>query len=191
MLRNLSDLEKLKSILDWMILNWHQHKTGVISALLILYILFLQRQHEVSIGYHHETIGFLEQQVQDYEGCRTGSPFGDKPIRATFTDNRIAYVNFFHSALPVSSAPISDPGWQDNLSIKVEEMRSSVTASVLTELESVSLEYARTHRTEIEARIFMRIEPSFADREFQLRQFSLLEFCEPFTIKKPSDEDGT
>lgn len=66
-------------------------------------------------------------------------------------------------------------------------MFSTVMASVLVELESVTLEYARTHRTEIESRVISRIEPLFEDHDYQLRQFNFLEFCEPFTVKTASE----
>ena len=159
----------------------------IIIVALVAYIFYLHSKQNASEIYHHELIDSLEEKVENYEGCRTVSPYGDRPVRATFTDNRVAYVNFFHSSIPTIDAPLSDSYWQASLPLRTEEMFSSVMSSVLIELESVTLEHARTHRNEVESRIISRLQPLFVDHQYQLRQFNLLEFCEPFTVNTASE----
>ncbi len=129
----------------------------------------------------HEVIASLELRVENYEGCRTESPDGDSPLRVTFSDNRVAYVNFFHVALPANWPPEPTPEWEQwerTAPVFAEYIGNSLRSAILSEFELVTLEYARTHRDQMMQDIIKRLEPIFGSLGFKLHQFDLLEFCE-------------
>lgn len=135
------------------------------------------RMYITSARNNSELISALEARLEEYEGCRTGSPYGDRPLRVTFSDNRVAYVNFFHFMMPTPDLP--GPEAMETLGPAVfEALASDLISIILTELESVTVEYARNNREKLENIIHEMVSPTFDQFAFSLIQFNLLEFCE-------------
>lgn len=137
----------------------------------------MYRVYVTSATNNSELISVLEARLEEYEGCRTGSPYGDRPLRVTFSGNRVAYVNFFHFTMPTPDLP--GPESMETLGPAVfEALRSDLISTILTELESVTVEYARDNREELENIIHDKVSPTFEQFAFSLIRFNLLEFCE-------------
>lgn len=144
----------------------------------------------------------LRAQVESYEGCRTGSPFGDPPIRVTFADGIVAYINFFQQIRPMdpeacTTGYVYFPGdgivWepvesQEPLSaVNCEtfrlasgpagELHAMTLAMVIGEMESLTFEEARANREEVSARVRDQVSSRFEEFGVQLEVLHFLEFC--------------
>ena len=172
-------LLKIIPIFEWVRVNGSKYWPHIVMVLVGWYYFALNAEYKELISYSSETISALELQVEDYEGCRTESPDGDPPLRITFTDNRVVFANFFQVVLPLSPPvlPLS-PEQRGNRLLIYEQFSNATKAAVYLELESVTFDYARTHREEIEQAVVRRVEPIFASLEVKMEQFNLLGFCE-------------
>ena len=122
--------------------------------------------------------------LEDYEGCRTESPYGDPPLKITFSDGRVAYVNFHSRSIPKN---VDD--YKKLPEIAQENMHSAflntLKSIVYAHLESVELKYARQNRMKIATCIFECTNIMTPVLGTRLLQFDFLEFCEPITRRKP------
>ena len=201
---------------QWLRVNWLSIVLfGVICLLSFVVVLLFVAENEVCRELQLEVLA-LERQVVTYEGCRTGSPFGDAPIRVTFTDGVVAYVNYLHQPVPLdpkvcSSAHLYLPGdgivWEpvtseervpreDCKSFRLpnqqaHELSVMVQASVIAELESLTFAEARKDRRGIAKRVRERVSPRFTQYGVQLGVFYLLEFCAASRVDNelPTDPD--
>ena len=166
-------LLKIIPLIEWVKVNGSRYWLHIVLVLLSWYTFSLNTEYKELISSSSEVISELELKVEDYEGCRTASPYGDPPLRVTFTDERVAFVNFSHLAVPPYS-----PQWQEIRLSTYEQFSNSLKAAVYLELESVAFGYARTHREQIAQNILKRIEPTLKSLGLEMFQFDLLEFCE-------------
>ena len=160
--------------IEWLKVYGSKYLLHICLVILAVYAWDIRKES----NYRGEVISSLQLSVEDYEGCRTESPDGDPPLRVTFTDDSVAFVNFFHLAVPPYS-----PQWQQTWMSTYEQFSSSLKAAVYSQLELVTLEYARTHRDELVQRIVTRIEPVLTILDLEMSQFDLLEFCE---VREPA-----
>ncbi len=164
-------------IIEWLRTQGPKYWLHIVLVIIALFAVHLWRENERL----REVVSSLELRVEDYEGCRTESPEGDPPLRVTFSDDRVAFVNFFHVTVPTNQAAYSTTqrhAWFH----RYEGFLNSLKSSVYTELESVELSYARKHREQMVDRIVKRLEPTASVLEFELVQIELLGFCEPFSV---------
>ena len=166
-------LLKIIKIFEWVTANGSKYLLHIALGLLGWYAFALTTEYNVLMSSSSEAISELELKVEDYEGCRTTSPYGDPPLRVTFTDERVAFVNFAHLAVPPDS-----PQWEEIRLSTYEQFSNSLKAAVYLELESVAFGYARTHREQIAQDIVKRVEPTLKSLGLEMLQFDLLEFCE-------------
>lgn len=158
----------------------------------------------------------LKRQVATYEGCRTGSPQGDPPIRVTFADDVVAYVNFFQQMKPLdpqacTTGTVYFPGdgivWEPVESREplapedckmfrlpggpAEELAARSLAAVINELELLTFRAARKDRQGISERVRHVVAPQFAEHGVKLDALHLLEFCVATDVggKLPTDPD--
>ena len=158
----------------------------------------------------------LNRQVASYEGCRTGSPFGDPPIRVTFSDGIVAYINFYQQISPVdpqacNTGYVYFPGdgivWEpveseeplpaENCRVfrlpsgPAGELTAMTLAMVISELELLTFEEARRDRESVSTRIRERVFPRFSEFGVELEVLHLLEFCAATDVggDLPTDPD--
>ena len=161
------------ALFKWVKVNGSKYWTHIALVLLGWQFFTLSTEYKELIFYSSDAISELELKVEDYEGCRTTSPYGDPPLRVTFTDERVAFVNFAHIAVPPYS-----PQWKEIQLSTYEPFSNSLKAAVYLEMESVAFGYARTHREQIAQDILKRVEPTLKSLGLEMFQFDLLEFCE-------------
>ena len=95
-------LLKIIPIFEWVKVNGSKYWPHIVMVLVGWHYFALNAEYKELISYSSKAISALELQVEDYEGCRTESPDGDPPLRVTFTDERVAFANFFQVVLPLS-----------------------------------------------------------------------------------------
>ena len=169
-------LKKLTKDTEWFI------KGGPVRILIALNIVFVL----AGLYLWNENRGLTRQverlciQLEDYEGCRTESPYGDPPLKVAFSDGRVAYVNFFSLSVPNNIDEFKK--MPENAQLNMESgFRNALKSFVYAQLESVDLEYARKNRVRIALRIFENMKSMESVLEAKLIQFDFLEFCEPIT----------
>lgn len=149
----------------------------ILFALIILYFWQENRRLEMK----SEKFRIL---LEDYEGCRTESPYGDPPLKVTFSDKRVAYVNYFSMSVPIDVEKFNNLPEDAQHNMR-SGFRNTLKSFVYAHLESVDLEYARKNRIGIAIRILEHMKSMETVLGATLIQFDFLEFCEPITRMKP------
>ena len=163
--------------------RWHL----LIALVLGAYIYYQNNEYQKLDLHHREVENELETMTlvaKNYEGCQTISPYGDPPLRITFSDQRVAYVNFFHVAVPTGKLKIDDPQWRYLEAVIREQLSNDLKAEVYTELEGITLENARRNRLPLGKKIFQKVQSTASALDYVLVQFEFLEFCEPSTVSQ-------
>jgi hypothetical protein len=122
-----------------------------------------------------------EQQLADYRGCRTQSPYGDPPLQVNFTDGGMAYVNFFIQVLPEQWMQDGIKNDSKAFFNAYESTLNTTKSLVYSILENSTLAEARVNREEFSNKVLSEANSKLKESNtgFTLVQFEFLEFCRP------------
>lgn len=122
-----------------------------------------------------------EQQLADYRGCRTESPYGDPPLQVNFTDGGIAYVNFFMQVQPEQWRQESINNDSKAFFNAYESTLNTMKSLVYSALENRTLAEVRANREGLSNKVLSdaNIKLKKSNTGFILVQFEFLEFCRP------------
>jgi len=124
-----------------------------------------------------DEIETLKSKLIDYQGCRTVSPFGDKPLKVNFLDGHIAYVNTFSSALPSESADYRSKAYLSTYLLRQQQFLNYLQSTIFSELENMNSDYVRKNREIVADKIKQEVNLKVASLELEVIQFELLEIC--------------
>ena len=128
---------------------------------------------EVSSKYEIET---LKSRLIDYQGCKTISPYGDKPLQVNFLDKHVAYVNTFSMIKPSSKAVVNEH-YLSSYYKRYELSLNQLQSVIFSELENLNSGYVRKNRELVAEKIKDKVNLKFAPLELEMVQFELLEIC--------------
>ena len=165
--------------IEWFRKNFTKYILHILLFLAVIFgFTYFKKYNELKTE-SSEEIKTLKARLVDYQGCRTISPYGDRPLQVTFTDQNTAYVNTYAVTVPTSDSNYTSREYLETFFPRNQAALEMLKATIFAELEVVEIEYARKHREELAQNILKKANIKLKQYELELKQFELLEFCNP------------
>lgn len=172
------------SQIEWLRLNFSKYFLHILVVILGYFSYSYYEKYSTLKVHHDMEVSNLKDRLIDYQGCRTISPSGDRPLLITFSDNKVAYVNLFSLIEPTVESNYRSEEYLYTYSSRLLSALELLKSGTFSIMESVTIEFARKNRDKLETEITAAVNPKLKELEVVLERMELLEFCEPYSLKK-------
>lgn len=165
--------------IEWFKNNFSRYILHILLLLAFLFGYIYYEKYTILVENSAEEIKILKDRLLNYQGCRTISPYGDRPLQVTFSDKKTAYINTFSTTVPTGKSNYRSKEYLETYFSRTQASLEMLKAVIFSELEVVDIEYARKNREQLGIKIMKKANLKLTQYEIELTQFELLEFCNP------------